>query len=89
MRYLNSFIGFLLMSLLVVACGERQDTDQERFGEDGTTPTDEPTQTQPPSGAEQDETMTDQGDQPQQEFVEQMELRLDQAEQELDQVRQD
>lgn len=95
MRYINSFIGLFLIMMLVTACGERQDQQQDEFG-DQTQPGDEPTQTQPPAGddqsppagGEQDQTETQMGEEPQQEFVDQMEMRLNQAEEELDQVRQ-
>lgn len=88
MRYINSFIGLMLMMILVIGCGERQDR-QERFDEDGPPPAEQPTQTQPPADAEQDRTAVERGEEPQQEFVQQMELRLDQAEDELEMARQD
>ncbi|MEX0778390.1 MAG: hypothetical protein WD491_12695 [Balneolales bacterium] len=75
MRYVNSFIGLVLIMVLAVGCGDRENGEETFDGE-----------TQPPP-AEQDQTAT-QGEQPQQEFVDQMETRLDQAEEELDRVRQ-
>ncbi|MEX0771580.1 MAG: hypothetical protein WD038_00335 [Balneolales bacterium] len=95
MRYINSFIGLVLIMMLIVACGDSQ--DQRESFDDDVPPADQPTQTQPPeeddlgqppAGADQDQTDTEMGEEPQQEFVQQMQSRLDQAEEELDDARQ-
>ncbi|MEX0685579.1 MAG: hypothetical protein WD267_01340 [Balneolales bacterium] len=91
MRLINS-LTFLLALFIVVACGE----SQERQNDESPALGDQPTQPQtPPPGGEQDQTDTNEDQlggamesEPQEEFVDQMQTRLDQAEEQLDEVRQ-